>query len=92
MSFLQIVFIYIVAINLIAFCVYGIDKYRAKHSKWRISEVTLLGLAVIGGSIGALLGMYAWHHKTKHLKFKYGIPVIIILQLLIVGHFMGGFD
>ena len=60
------------------------DKWKAKRSKWRISEATLLGLAVIGGSIGAWLGMKVWHHKTMHKKFKYGLPLILIVQIAIV--------
>ena len=83
---LQVFLIYLVVINLLTFITYGIDKLKAKRSKWRISEATLLGLAVVGGSIGAWLGMKAWHHKTLHMKFKYGIPVIILLQLLAVGY------
>ena len=73
--------IYLLAINVITFFVYGIDKWKAKQNKWRIPEATLLLLAVIGGSIGAWLGMKAWHHKTMHKKFKYGVPLIIILQV-----------
>ena len=73
--------IYLVAINVVTFFVYGIDKWKAKHSKWRIPEATLLGLAIIGGSIGAWLGMKAWHHKTQHKKFKYDIPLILIIQV-----------
>ena len=72
---------YLLAINAVAFIVYGIDKYKAKKTKWRISEATLLLMAVIGGSIGAWVGMRIWHHKTMHKKFKYGIPVIIIFQV-----------
>ena len=68
-------------INIMTFFVYGIDKWKAKHLKWRISEATLLGLAIIGGSIGAWLGMKTWHHKTMHWKFKYGIPFILLLQI-----------
>ena len=76
-------FVYhITAINAITFLVYGIDKYKAKRGKWRVPESTLLWLAVIGGSIGAYLGMRMWHHKTMHSKFKYGIPVIIVLHVL----------
>ena len=60
----------------------------SKKSKWRVSEATLLGLAVVGGSIGAWLGMKTWHHKTLHRKFKYGIPAIIIAQLLIAGYIL----
>ena len=77
----QAVLIYLIAINLLTFLVYGIDKCKAKRSAWRIPEATLLGLAVIGGSIGAWLGMKVWHHKTLHKKFRFGIPLIIILQI-----------
>ena len=72
---------YLLAINAGTFIVYGIDKYKAKKAKWRIPETTLLLLAAIGGSIGAWAGMRLWHHKTMHKKFKYGIPIIIILQV-----------
>ena len=72
---------YLLAVNIATFLLYGIDKYKAKKSKWRISEATLLMMAVIGGSIGAWSGMRLWHHKTMHKKFKYGIPIIIILQV-----------
>ena len=72
---------YLLATNVITFIVYGIDKYKAQHAKWRISEVTLLFLAVIGGSIGAWGGMKVWHHKTMHKKFKYGVPAILLLQI-----------
>ena len=72
---------YLLAINIVSFFLYGIDKYKAKKNKWRISEATLLMIAVIGGSIGAWVGMRLWHHKTMHKKFKYGIPVIIVMQI-----------
>ena len=73
--------IYLAAVNVVTFFMYGIDKLKAKRSKWRISEATLLWMAVIGGSIGAWLGIKIWHHKTMHKKFKYGVPAIIILQI-----------
>ena len=66
MNLLHIVLIYLVVINVVTFFMYGIDKWKAKRTKWRIPEATLLGMAVIGGSIGAWLGMKAWHHKTLH--------------------------
>ena len=72
---------YLLAINFVSFFLYGIDKYKAKKGRWRISEATLLMMAVIGGSIGAWAGMRLWHNKTMHKKFKYGIPIIIILQV-----------
>ena len=75
---------YLLAINALSFILFGLDKYKAKKGKWRISEATLLMMAVIGGSIGAWAGMRLWHHKTMHKKFKYGIPVIIIMQVCLV--------
>ena len=75
---------YLFVVNLISFILYGIDKYKAKKNIWRISEATLLTMAVIGGSVGAWAGMRIWHHKTMHRKFKYGIPLIIILQVALV--------
>ncbi len=83
-SLQPLVFIYLAAVNLITFFVFGIDKWKARRSKWRISEVTLLVLAALGGSIGAWLGMRVWHHKTKHKKFKYGIPLILVAQIIIL--------
>ena len=74
---------YFLAINFVAFILFGIDKLKARKILWRIPEATLLLIAVIGGSIGALLGMYVWHHKTMHLKFKYGVPAILALQIAI---------
>lgn len=87
MNILHIALIYLVIINVVTFFMYGIDKWKAKHTKWRIPEATLLGMAIIGGSIGAWLGMKVWHHKTLHKKFKFGVPAIIIIQLLIIGYF-----
>ena len=113
-SYLHIALIYLVAINIVTFFMYGIDKWRstsgrllptgrkkAKNSKWRIRETALLGLAVLGGSIGARLGMKVWHHKTQHkggnrdidnivggYQFKYGVPAIIIVQLALIVYFI----
>lgn len=84
LSLSYIALLYLVAINVGTFFMYGIDKWKAKRSKWRISEATLLLMAVIGGSIGAWCGMKVWHHKTMHKKFKYGIPLILIAQIAIL--------
>ena len=97
MNLPHIVLIYLAVINVVTFFMYGIDKWKAKKSKWRIREVALLGLAVLGGSIGAWLGMKVWHHKTQHkggnrdidnivggYQFRFGVPVIIIIQLSII--------
>ena len=77
---------YLLAINVVTFIVYGIDKYKAKKAKWRIPEATLLLLAVLGGSIGAWMGMKVWHHKTMHKKFKYGIPAILLIQIALMAY------
>ena len=75
---------YLIVINILTFAVYGIDKWKAKQGSWRISEATLLMLAVIGGTIGALLGMQVWRHKTMHKKFKYGLPLILLAQIALI--------
>lgn len=75
---------YLLAVNVVAFAAFGIDKYKAKRGLWRISEATLLLLAVVGGSIGALMGMRIWHHKTQHAKFRYGLPLIILAQIALI--------
>lgn len=74
--------IYLLIANVGTFIIYGVDKLKAKEHWWRISEFTLLLLAIVGGSIGAWLGMKVWHHKTLHKKFKYDVPVIFFLQLI----------
>ena len=81
---MNIILYYLLAVNIATFLLYGVDKYKAKKNKWRISEATLRTMAAIGGSIGAWTGMRLWHHKTMHKKFKYGIPVIIIMQIALV--------
>ena len=83
MNINHIVIYYLLIINAVAFIVYGIDKLKARKNRWRIPEATLLLLALVGGSIGSWLGMKVWHHKTMHLKFKYGLPAILLLQLAI---------
>ena len=84
----QMIIIYLVVINVVTFFMYGIDKWKARKAKWRIREAALLGLAVLGGSVGAWLGMRVWHHKTLHKKFRYGVPAIIVIQLLLVGYLL----
>lgn len=73
----------LLVVNVITFCVYGIDKYKARHSKWRVSEMTLLLLAALGGSLGAWAGMRVWHHKTLHKKFRYGVPALLFLHVCV---------
>lgn len=72
--------IYLIIINIITFITYGIDKAKARKGAWRIPEKTLIGLAVAGGSIGALAGMSFFHHKTRKPLFKIGIPVILLIE------------
>ena len=77
--FVAVVFLFI--INLSTFAVYGWDKLCAKRGMWRVPERILLLLALLGGSVGALAAMAIFRHKTRHLKFRYGVPLILILQI-----------
>ena len=72
---------YLLIINAAGFLLMLVDKFKAKRNLWRIPESTLMGVASLGGSVGALLGMYTFRHKTRHLKFTIGIPVILALQI-----------
>ena len=72
--------VWLIVINLAAFAVYGVDKSRARRGAWRVPEKTLFLLPLLGGSIGALLGMRVFHHKTKHWSFVWGIPAILLAQ------------
>lgn len=76
--------IWLVVINLIAFALMGIDKSRAKHGAWRISEKSLFLAPLLGGSIGGIAGMKFFHHKTLHWYFRYGLPAIFIAQVFLV--------
>ena len=73
---------YLLIVNALGFLLMLVDKHKAKKGLWRIPEATLMWVAVIGGSIGSLVGMYTVRHKTKHMKFTVGIPVILALQLI----------
>lgn len=73
--------IYLLIINALGFLLMLIDKWKAKHNRWRIPEATLMTVAAIGGSVGSLIGMYTVRHKTKHPKFALGIPLILAVQL-----------
>lgn len=77
---MQIVIFCLGFVNVVAFLIYGLDKQKARQNRWRIPERVLLGLAVLGGSVGALAAMWMFHHKTKKMKFKIGVPVILFLQ------------
>lgn len=80
----EIVIIYLLLINIVAFMTYGIDKGRAVKHNWRIPEATLIAIALFGGSIGAFVGMQYFHHKTKKPKFYIGVPSIFIIQVILV--------
>ena len=77
----QLVILYLMAVNLAAFFLMGVDKRRAVGKKWRISEKTLFLPAVLGGALGGLLGMRFFHHKTRHWYFRYGLPALLAVQL-----------
>ena len=83
-SFTRIVFIYLVIVNLIAFLLMAMDKSRARKHQWRIPEKTLFLSAILGGSIGAIAGMYTFHHKTKLWYFVIGMPAILIVQIALI--------
>lgn len=78
------VIIYILAINIIGFFAMGIDKYKAKKNYWRIPEGTLMMLAVLGGGIGTIAGIYTFRHKTKKMKFTVGMPTILISEIVLI--------
>ena len=80
---------YIVVINLVSFMMFGIDKYKARRGQWRISEATLLAVAAIGGSFGAWMGMKVWHHKTLHSKYRYGVPIMLLVHIALMAYFCG---
>lgn len=72
---------YLIIVNLLGFLLMWLDKSYAIHGKWRISEKNLLLIAILGGSLGSILGMYSFRHKTKHNKFKLGLPIILVVQI-----------
>ncbi len=87
MSFTQIAVIYLIVINILGFLVMGLDKHKAKMAERRIPENTLFAFTVLGGGVGTIAGMYVFHHKTKKMKFKVGMPLVLILEILIFVYF-----
>ncbi len=79
--------IYLIIANCVGFVAMGIDKSKAKRGAWRIPEKTLFLLSIIGGSVGTWLGMYAFHHKTKHWYFVVGMPLILVVQIILAIYF-----
>jgi len=78
------ILLYLVIINLVGFFTMGIDKFKAKKGMWRTKEKTLFMIALVGGSIGSIIGMYFFRHKTKHNTFIFGMPAILVLQIILV--------
>lgn len=85
---LKLLLVYLFIINLTGFLIMFIDKSRAKHKEWRVPEKTLIGISAVGGSIGMLFGMHVFRHKTKHIKFTVGVPVILIIQIIAAIYFI----
>ena len=84
----QLIIDYWIAVNIIAFCVFGIDKRRARKKRWRIPEAVLFALALAGGALGALAGMYVFRHKTRKWYFAWGIPLILLVQTALLVYLM----
>lgn len=84
MRYAQILLIIYILINIVTFCVYYMDKSKAKRNKWRISELTLLLLAFCGGAVGALAAMILFHHKIRKLKFRLLVPFFMIVQIILI--------
>lgn len=82
--------VYLLCINLIAFSLMGLDKHKAKTGAWRISERTLFISALLGGSLGGIIGMYTFRHKTRHKRFVAGFPLILLVQLVLAGLILYG--
>ena len=84
----RILLIYLAVVNILTIIVFGVDKMHAKSNRQRVRIVTLLGLAFIGGSVGALIGMYGFHHKTKKAYFTVGVPLILLMQVVVLFYVM----
>lgn len=82
---IKAVLVWLAVINLIAFALMGLDKWKARRDAWRIPEKTLFLAALLGGALGGTVGMHLFHHKTRHWYFRFGFPVLLILQLLLAG-------
>ena len=78
---MKLLLIYLVIMNVNGFIMMAVDKYKAKHHAWRINEKSFFLISLIGGSLGTIMGMYTFHHKTKHWYFVYGLPIILLGQV-----------
>lgn len=84
---MELIYLYLFVINVIAFLMFGIDKWKAQKDRYRIPEKTLLGVALLGGSIGAGIGMWLFRHKTRKMKFCLGVPIIFLIQVGVAIYF-----
>lgn len=80
---MDIIILYLLIINALGFLLMLIDKQKAIHNRWRIPELVLLGVALVGGSLGAIMGMRIFRHKTKHLQFSLGLPVMLVVHIML---------
>jgi len=76
--------IYLLVINIITFVLFAVDKWKAIHGRWRIRTITLMGFALAGGTVGGLLAMYIFRHKTKTASFTVGLPVMLVVHVVIL--------
>ncbi len=90
MGVLEIIGIYFISVNIVGFLFMGLDKWKAKKHAWRIPEATLFIIAIIGGAAGSVIGMWVFHHKTRHWYFKYGMPAILAVHILLLVLFLEG--
>lgn len=88
---MKMLFIYLILVNVLSFLLMAEDKRRARRRRWRIPERTLFAVALLGGSLGSLVGMYLCHHKTKHWYFVLGMPIILVVQVIIAFWIRGAF-
>ena len=86
MKSVYFLFLYLAVINLALFCVMGADKHRARRHRWRVRESTLFALCLLGGSLGGVLGMLVFRHKTRHWRFVLGFPAMLLLHLALAGY------
>ena len=84
----QIIMIYLAVMNIVGVAAMGVDKWKARHHAWRIPEKTLFLISLLGGSIGTWAGMYLFRHKTKHMQFVIGMPLILAVQIVAAGYWL----
>ena len=89
MDVIKIIIIYLLVMNVLAFALMGIDKWKASSHRWRIPEAHLFIMSIMGGSLGAFLGMYIFRHKTKKWYFRYGFPLILGVHLILAAYLIG---